>query len=123
MNATLLFFKVAGNRMTLISGIKLAAVVGIILNVINQGDVILRGAFGDVHWPKFFLTFCVPFCVSVYSATLARIRFDPGTRAYVDAHLKCESCGDKIQDVGIGEMVPECSDCGQETNWQLSTTN
>ncbi len=41
-------------------------VVGSILNVINQGEIIFYG--GAVAWIKGILTFIVPFCVSTYSA-------------------------------------------------------
>ena len=51
------------------SSLAVAFVVGIILNVINQGDALL----GDkplVIW-KVLLTFCVPYCVSTYGAVMA----------------------------------------------------
>lgn len=43
-----------------------AVVVGSLLNIINQGDAI----FGDgpINFLKAGLTFCVPFCVSMYGA-------------------------------------------------------
>ena len=44
-------------------------VVGSILNVINQGDVMLAG--GAVNWWKVALTYCVPFCVATYGAFCA----------------------------------------------------
>lgn len=43
-----------------------AAVVGAVLNAINQGDAIVQG--GPVDLLKVCLTFCVPFCVSTYGA-------------------------------------------------------
>lgn len=43
-----------------------AAVVGTILNLINQGDVILNGGTCDVL--KAALTYCVPYCVATYAA-------------------------------------------------------
>ena len=43
-----------------------AVVVGSLLNLINQGDVILAGA--APHWPKLLLTYCVPFCVALFGA-------------------------------------------------------
>lgn len=42
-----------------------AAVVGSILNVINQGEAI---AYGSPQVVKLLLTYAVPFCVSIYSA-------------------------------------------------------
>jgi len=43
-----------------------AAVVGTLLNAINQGDVILAGH--EPNWPKLLLTYIVPFFVSTYGA-------------------------------------------------------
>ena len=43
-----------------------AAIVGTILNAINQGDVILNG--GTVDILKAALTYCVPYCVATYAA-------------------------------------------------------
>ena len=42
-----------------------ALVVGTILNIINQGDLLLVGEF---NWVKAALTYCVPFCVATYGA-------------------------------------------------------
>lgn len=43
-----------------------AAIVGTVLNLINQGDVILNG--GTVDILKAALTYCVPYCVATYAA-------------------------------------------------------
>ena len=66
------FLRLAGDRATLIGGVKVALVVGTVLNFINQGDRLLSMRFDEVVWWKVGLTYLVPFCVSVYSA--ARIR-------------------------------------------------
>jgi hypothetical protein len=44
-------------------------IVGSILNLINQGDALLRGHGFDV--PKLLLTYVVPFCVATYGAASA----------------------------------------------------
>ena len=45
-----------------------AIVVGTILTVLNQGDIIFSGSWkGDLYW-KVPLTYCVPFCVATYGA-------------------------------------------------------
>ncbi|MBN9086723.1 MAG: nitrate/nitrite transporter NrtS [Reyranella sp.] len=49
-----------------------AAIVGSILNLINQGDV-LFGA-GRVDFTKVLLTFAVPYCVATYGAVSFRMR-------------------------------------------------
>ena len=49
----------------------LAAIVGTILNIINQGDAIFSG--GPVVAWKLVLTYCVPYCVATYGAVTARL--------------------------------------------------
>jgi hypothetical protein len=52
--------------------VAVAAIVGSILNLINQGDV-LFGA-GQVDFTKVLLTFAVPYCVATYGAVSIRLR-------------------------------------------------
>ena len=42
--------------------------VGSVLNIINQGEVILSGDWDSLNLTKFFLTYLVPFVVSFYTA-------------------------------------------------------
>jgi hypothetical protein len=44
--------------------VKIAVVVGTILTLINQLDVILRGDATTITWIKAALNYCVPFVVS-----------------------------------------------------------
>ena len=44
--------------------VRIALVVGTILTIINQGDVILRGDATAITWIKAALNYCVPFVVS-----------------------------------------------------------
>ena len=43
-----------------------ALVVGVILNLINQGDALFAG--GHLNFVKLALTFAVPYCVATYGA-------------------------------------------------------
>ena len=52
------------------AAIKVALVVGTILVLINQGDVILAG--GMPNLAKAALTYCVPYCVATYGAVTAK---------------------------------------------------
>ena len=52
-----------------------ALIVGTILNLINQGDVLLSGAHLDLT--KIVLTFAVPYCVATYGAVSYRLRLTP----------------------------------------------
>jgi hypothetical protein len=51
--------------------LKVAAVVGSILVVINQGDVLLAGNAPLKTWIQIVLTFLVPYCVSTYASVQA----------------------------------------------------
>jgi hypothetical protein len=51
-----------------------SAVVGSILNLINQGDVLLHPELVNVT--KLALTYVVPFCVSTYGAVSFRLHAD-----------------------------------------------
>lgn len=44
--------------------VRIALVVGTILTLINQADVILRGDATAITWIKAVLNYCVPFVVS-----------------------------------------------------------
>ena len=49
-----------------------ALVVGLVLNLINQGDALWAGRGPD--WTKILLTFLVPYCVATYGAVSFRLR-------------------------------------------------
>jgi hypothetical protein len=49
-----------------------AVIVGTLLNFINQGDVLIRGAHVDAL--KIALTYLVPYCVATYGAVSYRLR-------------------------------------------------
>ena len=51
--------------------LRVALVVGVVLNLINQGEALL-GAAGVVWW-KLILTFMVPYAVSTYGAVSVRL--------------------------------------------------
>ena len=59
---------IAKSKDVLHRAFKVALIVGVILNLINQGEVLVIFAWEDVNYNKFFLTFLVPFCVSMYTA-------------------------------------------------------
>lgn len=57
---------------------RVALVVGTILVAINHGDRIWRGTLDTLAWAKIALTYCVPYCVSTYSAVSALRARDMG---------------------------------------------
>ena len=62
---------------TVIRACKVAAIVGPILTVINQYDVLLHGNFSLHLFMKILLTFIVPYSVSSFSSA----------RAYMDREV------------------------------------
>jgi hypothetical protein len=57
---------------TFTDALAIAAVVGSILTIINQGDAILHGNYPPLY--KVLLTYLVPYSVSTYSAVRAKLR-------------------------------------------------
>jgi hypothetical protein len=56
--------RIFGRREHLRTTIRIALVVGTILTLINQLDVILAGDASTITWVKAGLNYCVPFVVS-----------------------------------------------------------
>ncbi len=54
----------------------MALVVGTLLTVINQGDVLLEGAVSGEVLAKILLTYCVPYAVSTYAGVGALLEKD-----------------------------------------------
>ena len=67
-------------RETVIRAVKVAAVVGPILTVINQGDVLLSGQYSPRVFFKILLTFLVPYIVSSFSSALTYIEHEQQER-------------------------------------------
>jgi hypothetical protein len=49
-----------------------ALIVGTLLNLINQGDLLLGAS--SVNWLKVILTYCVPYVVCTYGAVSYQLR-------------------------------------------------
>ncbi len=93
--------------------------VGIILNIINQGEALLHFNFASVHFGQFLLTFFVPYIVSTYSSVRAKLNFTPGEVASSSVRLVCVSCSGVEVDVHRGDIVPFCSKCQKKTKWRV----
>jgi hypothetical protein len=91
-----------------------------VLNAINQGDRLLALRLGDVVWWKVGLTYLVPFCVSVFSASRIRMQFLTGGVAHRDARLRCRTCGVAEVVVRRGDRVPGCPSCGPRSTWRVA---
>ena len=51
--------------------LKMSAIIGTVLATINYADKLLGGGLSTSDLCKIALTYCVPFCVSTYSAATA----------------------------------------------------
>jgi hypothetical protein len=111
--------RLATDRSTVLGGLGIAAVVGTLLNAINQGDRLLALRLDDVVWWKVALTYLVPFLVSVFSAARVRMVFAPGLAAHRDARLACRTCDDVEIEVRRGDLVPRCPTCGAPASWRV----
>ncbi len=98
--------------------IRVALIVGVILNAINQGYSILNG-FHNFHTLQFVLTFIVPYLVSTYSVVLAKFNFVSGEVASVDALIQCKKCNGSTFKIHKGELVPYCPSCQEKTIWKM----
>lgn len=94
-----------------------ALVVGVLLNIINQGDKVLEYGIAAISWWKLIFTFCVPFAVSMYTAVSMKLKFKPGDRAPVKLTLSCPVCESSIL-VQENEVIPGCVSCQKEIIWR-----
>jgi len=112
-----IFFQAAKEKELLITAFKVALVVGVILNLINQGKNIVN--FSNLNLTKFILTFFVPFGVSIYSSAIMRLNIQVGERAKIKAKVKCLNCKDGELKIEENQLVEECVNCGDKTKYKV----
>ena len=61
------WFELASSPIIVGRSLRVALVVGTLLTLINQGDVLLDGAISGEVIAKILLTYCVPYAVSTYA--------------------------------------------------------
>jgi len=66
-----LYLKLATDRTSLITALKVAFIIGIVLNLINNPQLFSFSPKTDIHISRILLTFLVPFGVSLYSSVIA----------------------------------------------------
>ena len=113
-----IIWPIACDKALLIRAIKIAIVVGFVLNIINQGELIFAFEFDKINFFKFGLTFIVPFCVSMYTAISMKIKFHIGDKAVANATLKCKTCKEEL-DIKENEIIPFCKNCNEKTLWKI----
>ena len=83
-------------RETVVRALKVAGVVGPILTVINQYDLLLRLEFSPRLFAKILLTFLVPYSVSSFSSA----------RAYMESETQAEFTREQSRQEGIDSKEP-----------------
>ena len=114
----IVYYNIAISQPVLSRAIKVALIVGSILNLINQGNAITALHLQEIHIVKFFLTYFVPYSVTTYTATALKLEFQIGTKSTIDADLKCRICEEELH-VNENQLIQECSHCGIHTKWRL----
>ncbi len=114
------YFLLATEKRTLGRAIRVALLVGIILNLINNPEIFFSLSFHEFHPGRAALVFVVPFAVSIYSSILTNSSLKPGKISEVDAILKCNNCRQTDFSVSIGQQIDACPQCKKDTRWKLS---
>lgn len=71
-------FQLCTQRNIVVRGLKFSMVVGTILVLINQSDIILQGQADALIWTKVLLTYTVPYIVSTLSSVQATLVQEQG---------------------------------------------
>lgn len=120
MNNLELLLIIIKSKELIIRAIKIALIVGIILNIINQGDYIFSLEFEKINMYKAILTFFVPFFVSMYTAVTMKMKFHVGEKAIENITLRCKICN-SCKTLQKEEVIPFCDTCHEKTIWKLSS--
>jgi hypothetical protein len=113
-----LYCEIALSKNIITKAMKISMIVGTALNLINQGEALLMLELENLNFLKLALTYFVPYSVTTYTATSMKLEFQIGTRAIIEADLKCGQCSQEIH-VKALELIPECTKCGIHTKWKL----
>ncbi|MEZ5009129.1 MAG: nitrate/nitrite transporter NrtS [Chitinophagales bacterium] len=68
------YIKIAFQKAIVMDSLKVALVVGVILNLINQWTAIIELQWNTINYLKLTLTFCVPYLVSTYASVKTELR-------------------------------------------------
>ena len=118
MKRHILFLQIAVKREALLPALALALGVGLLLNLINQHHVLLKLQLSHIDQLKFIMPFLLPFFVSPYSATSARMKFRPGDISLVETVVTCAHC-DREQQLHKNQLIPCCPHCREKTVWKI----
>ena len=115
------YFPMALEKKSLTRALRVALLVGLILNLINNPEIFFNFSETEVNISRVMLTFLVPFLVSSYSSAISS-KFKPGAISRIDALLECKNCMKADFTVQIGEEIEECPGCKSKTDWKPKQT-
>ena len=113
-----IYCEIALSKNIIHRAVKVSLIVGSLLNLINQGGDLIVLNMDNINPLKLILTYLVPYSVTTYTATAMKVEFQIGTKAVIEADLKCLKCDEEIH-VLENKLIPECSKCGIHTKWSL----
>ncbi len=118
-NRILIFLKLAAKPDVSVRALRLAIIVGVILNLINNTELFTSFRTSDPDPVRILLTFAVPYLVSTYSSVISTYSLKPGKVSRIDSLLKCRSCNSTDFHINVGQQVEECPTCGPKTKWGI----
>ena len=118
MNRLKIYIEILCYKEILIKSSKISLIVGTLLNIINQGEIIFALDFESINYTKSLLTYMVPFLVSTYTAVTMKLKFKIGEVTHVDATLQCQGCN-QIINIHKNKIVPFCNNCKETTKWRI----
>jgi serine phosphatase RsbU (regulator of sigma subunit) len=113
------FIQLAFNRDTVSRALRVAILVGIILNIINHPLAIITLSFSEVSPLMVIFTFLVPYLVSTFSSVAANTNIKTGDISNIDGYLQCKNCKMVDFNVSIGEEIKECTNCKKTTKCKI----
>lgn len=74
MNSIKQYFFCLGDKQLMPTALKVAAVVGTILFLINHGSAVIKGEMNRDRWISAGLTYIIPYCVNIHGQYVSRMR-------------------------------------------------
>jgi hypothetical protein len=115
--------KIASQKEILLSSFKVSIVVGLILNLINQGALIIALNYSQINMLNVGLTFIVPFMVASYATVKSKMELKVGDKAVVAMKIECKHCHKSTADLKKNEVIPVCLTCQENSRWSISKNN
>lgn len=113
-----IFSRLALEVKSLKRAFRFSLIVGLILNLINQGELLIDLKLAELNYPKLILTLIVPFLVSLFSSAMTRMELLPGNSLPAEAVLRCKNCNSEYR-LSKDEPAVECKNCGRMTVWKI----